>query len=319
MKRILITGASGFIGSGVLEYMLENTTWEFVCLCSFRHKGNPLNLPINDRVRIVYCDLRGEIPELGDFDYILNLASESHVDRSIADPVNFIENNVSSTLQVLEYARKHWKTDKIGKHVFLQFSTDEVYGAQEHAEWDVLLPANPYSASKAAQEMICLAYWRTYGLPIVITNSNNIVGKNQDPEKFVPKLVKLIKAGETVTIHRTSTGALGKRYYNPVENVADALLFILDRFPQSYHAEVMPYKQVTHCDRYNLPGGTELDNLEMAQLIAKLLGKELKHKVEAAEKSRPGYDQFYPKTEGRLDELGWEPPLTLEEGLAWVK
>lgn len=322
MKRCLLTGASGFIGSGVLEYMLDKTDWTFVCICSWRHKGTPLNLQFskdNSRVEIITHDLTGKMPELGTFDYILNLASESHVDRSLSDPVGFIENNISSTLQLLEYARTHWAADQVYKHVFLQFSTDEVYGANAHKEWDVLLPANPYSASKAAQEMICLAYWRSFGTPVVITNSNNIVGKNQDPEKFVPKLVKLIGEGKEVEVHATSTGKLGKRYYNPVQNVADALLFILEQFPQSYVAEADPRKQVNRPDRYNLPGGTELDNLEMAQLIAKLLDKPLQYRIISAESVRRGYDEFYPQTEGRLTELGWKPPMTLEEGLSWLK
>lgn len=305
MKRVLITGASGFIGSGVLKYFLEHTTWDFVTLSSWRHQGSPLNMPKNKRVEVITHDLTGTMPDLGHFDYILHLASESHVDRSIADPVNFIENNVSSTLQMLEYARKY------PPEVFLLFSTDEVYGAAHHVEWDVLLPSNPYAASKACQEMIALAYWRTYGVPVVITNSNNIVGPNQHPEKFVPKLIKMIRAGETVQVH-TTEGKPGTRYYNPVENVADALLFILSRDPVSYPESKRP-------DRYNLPGGRELDNLEMAKLIAGLLKKQLKYELVDAEGVRPGYDQFYPKTDGALSAAGWTPPLTLEEGLAWIR
>lgn len=306
MKRVLITGASGFIGSNILSYMLEHTDWQFVCLCSFRHKGSPVNLPDHDRVEVVYCDLRGEVPEIGDFDYILNLASESHVDRSIADPVNFIENNVSSTLQLLEYARKH-----VPK-VFLQFSTDEVYGDTDHSEWDILRPANPYSASKACQEMICFAYWRTYSLPIVITNSNNIVGKNQDPEKVVPKFIQMIKNDEEIPIH-IANGKPGSRHYNPVDNVADALLFILKREPEVYLPNVEnPPKQL---DRYSLPGGEELDNLELANLLASIIGKELKYKLIDVSEIRPGYDTFYPKTDGRLSELGWQPPFDLQTEL----
>jgi dTDP-glucose 4,6-dehydratase len=249
----------------------------------------------------------GEIPDIGEFDYILNLASESHVDRSNKEPVPFIENNVSSTLQALEYARKH-----VPK-VFVQFSTDEVYGAMNHEEWDVLLPSNPYAASKASQEMICIAYWKTYGLPIVITNSNNIVGKNQNPEKFVPKIIDLIKRGKEVQIH-TSNGRPGKRYWNAVENVADALLFILERRPNIYGEGI-----VSKPDRYALSGGVELDNLEMAETIAVLLGKKLNYKLIDAETIRPGYDEFYAETSGRLKKLGWAPVTSLEASiLKWL-
>jgi dTDP-glucose 4,6-dehydratase len=306
----LITGASGFIGSSVLEYLLEHTDWDFTAICSWRHKGSPLRITPNSRLNVVTHDLAGPVPEIGDFDYILNLASESHVDRSIQDPVGFIENNVSSTLQMLEYARKH------KPKVFIQFSTDEVFGAMEHEEWDVLLPSNPYAASKAAQEMIAIAYWKTFGIPLVITNSNNIVGKNQDPEKFVPKLVGKLKRNERIEIH-VQNGKPGRRHYNPVENVADALLFIIDQVarPTPYERNVYEFP-----DRYSLPGGEELDNLEMARLVAKKLGiVDMTYKFIDADTVRPGYDQFYPKTEGKLTRLGWVPPLTLEGGLDWIK
>lgn len=308
--RVLITGADGFIGSNVLDYLLEKTDWEFTCICSWRHYGNPLNIKPNKRVTVITHDLVGPIPDLGYFDFIIHLASESHVDRSIQDPVPFIENNVSSTLQMLEYARKHQPK------AFLHFSTDEVYGAMNHEEWDILLPSNPYAASKAAQEMIAIAYWKTYKVPVVITNSNNIVGKNQNPEKFVPKLVQLIKSDQEVTIH-TSNGKPGKRYWNAVGNVASAILFILNREPAKYSNE--PDRKVDRPDRYNLSGGVELDNLQMAEMVAKILGKELKFNLVDAKGIRPGYDEFYAHTAGKLDNAGWKAPYTLEEGLEWIK
>lgn len=295
--RCLITGADGFVGSNVLEYLLETTDWEFTALCSWRHQGSPLNIKPNERVEVITHDLVGKLPDIGNFHYILNIASESHVDRSIADPVGFIENNVSSTLQLLEYAREHQS------RVFIQFSTDEVYGAQDHKEWDVLLPSNPYAASKACQEMIAIAYWKTYGTPVVITNSNNIVGKNQHPEKFVPKLIKQIRNWETVTIH-TANGKPGVRYYNSVENIADALKFILNIQPAMHPTADRP-------DRYSLPGGERLDNLQMAELVSKVLGVGLNYELLDAELVRPGYDEFYPETDGKLTELGWKPLHTL--------
>jgi dTDP-glucose 4,6-dehydratase len=300
--RVLLTGASGFIGSNVLEYMLDKTDWEFTCLCSFRHYGNPLNLKPNKRVKVITCDISNPIPDLGQFDYILNLASESHVDRSINNPVPFIENNIKLMIQMLEYARKH------PPKVFLQFSTDEVYGAMAHNDWDILLPSNPYAASKASQEMICIAYWKTYKVPIVITNSNNIVGKNQNPEKFVPKIAKMIKMGDIVEIH-TLNGKAGKRYWNAVQNVADALLFILKQEPVTY------CKDIDRPKRYSLSGGTELDNLEMAELVALILNKPLTYKTLDAETIRPGYDEFYDNAESELDRLGWKPVISLDDCL----
>lgn len=279
--------------------MLEHTDWEFTCVCSWRHQGNPLNIPIDRRVQVVTHDLTGPLPDLGDFEHILHLAAESHVDRSIAQPVEFIENNVSSALQMLEYARKHPPS------TFLLFSTDEVYGATHHEEWDVLLPSNPYSASKAAQEMIGIAYWSTYRVPVVITNSNNIVGPNQNKEKYLPKLIDLISRGEEVTIHVSSTGKPGKRYYNPVQNTGSALKFILN---QNLFRAKRPA-------RFSLPGGEELDNQEFAELVAESLGLPLKSRQVEVSSIRPGYDEFYAKTDGWLEEVGWKPEVSLREAL----
>jgi len=308
MKRVLLLGASGFIFSNVLEYMLDKTDWKFTCICSWNHKGTPLNLQFtvgNPRVTIIHHDLTGEMPDLGHFDYIINGASESHVDRSIADTVPFMLNNFLSTAQLLEYARKY------PPKVFLQFSTDEVYGANNHEEWDIMLPSSPYAASKGIQELECIAYWKTYHVPIVITNSNNIIGKNQNKEKFVPKIIEQINNGQEITIH-TANGVPAKRCWNPVENVASALLFILKRTPSKYPDTDRP-------DRYGLGGGHELDVLEMAQLIAKILDKPLKYHILDGEAVRPGIDASYPKTEGTLEILGWTAPVTLEEGLKWIQ
>lgn len=303
-RRVLLTGASGFVGSNVLEYFLGETDWLFTCICSWRHKGSPLNIEPQDRVEVVTHDLTGPLPSLGAFDYILHIASESHVDRSIVDPVRFTENNISSTLQVLEYARAH------PPKVFVLFSTDEVYGTREHAEWDILLPSNPYAASKAAQEVISIAYWKTFGVPIVITNANNIVGSRQHIEKFVPKIINLINAGQQVTLHSLN-GRLGSRYYNSVKNIADALLFIVSQKPNCRSEFDRP-------SRYGLPGGRELNNLEMAQLIAKMLNKDLLYKIIDAESVRPGYDLSYAKVSDTLTALGWKPPFSLEDEISGI-
>lgn len=309
VMRVLLTGASGFIGSNVLKYMLEHTDWDFVCPISFRHAGKGKNLPLNSRVTVGYHDLRGEMPDVGPIDVILHLASESHVDRSIAEPVHFIENNVGSTLQVLEYARR------VKPQVMLLFSTDEVYGPNQHKDWDVLLPSNPYAASKAAQEMIAISYWRTYDVPVIITNSNNIVGLNQDPEKFVPKVIGKIRANEPVTVHVTAAGA-GRRHYNPVQNVADALIFIVDKHTTPHRWSPMDSDRPL---RYELPGGEDLDNFQMVHLIGKLMNTFPETVMEAAGDTRPGYDQFYAPTQGQLLlKLGWKPVISLEECLKEV-
>lgn len=302
--RCLVTGADGFVGSNVLQYLLNNTNWEFTCICSWRHMGNPLNVPLSNRVKVITHDLRGPVPEIGDFGYILHLASESHVDRSQEDPVNFVENNISSTLQILEYARKH------PPEKFIMFSTDEVYGAREHNDWDLLLTTSPYSASKGAQELIATAYFNTYQVPVIITNCNNVVGPNQHPEKFVPKLIGLIKAGKTVDLH-IHKGKYGRRIYNPVTNVSHALKFILEH-PHKADSQFPP--------RYSLMGGEELDNKQIAELVAEILGKRLKYHDLEATSVRPGYDKFYSQSnEKKLQDMGWRPPHKLKVGLQWIK
>lgn len=306
MTRVLLTGASGLVGSHVLKYLLENTDYEFICVCSWRHHGSPLRLQEfvdNDRVEILTHDLTGVFPDMGKFDYILNLASESHVDRSISDPVPFVENNIGLVLQLLEYARKY------PPRLFVQFSTDEVFGHTEEIS-DVLWPSNPYSASKACQELLVSAYRKTYNIQAVVTNSNNIIGSGQDPEKYVAKLAKQISNDEVVTVH-AENGVLGQRRYNPVQNVSAGLLYLIEHYK--------PVSQHERTPRYGLTGGRELNNLEMAQLVAQVMGKELKFKAVDVATIRPGYDQRYPKVNTALEDLGFKPPLTLEEGLEWLK
>lgn len=306
MTRVLLTGASGLVGAHVLDYLLEHTDWEFICVCSWRHRGNPLRLQKhvdNPRVDILTHDLVGVMPDMGYFDYILNLASESHVDRSISDPVPFVMNNMELMLRVLEYARKY------PPKLLIQFSTDEVFGHTEEVS-DVLWPSNPYSASKASQELIVSAYRKTYNIQAVVTNSNNIIGEGQDPEKYVAKLAEQIRNGETVTVH-TQNGNLGRRRYNPVMNVGAGLLFLIEHYE--------PVDQHSRTPRFGLTGGRELDNLEMAKLVAEVMGRELKYELKDVATVRPGYDERYPKVNTKLEEMGFEPPQTLEQGLEWLK
>lgn len=297
-KKCLITGAKGFVGSNVLEYLLKNTDWDIACIVRGFHSSN------NPRVNVITHDLCKQIPYIGDFDYIVNLASKGRVDESIKEPVSFIENNVESTLRILEYARNH------PPKVFLQFSTDEVYGTAAHDSWDVLLPSSPYAASKAAQDMVAIAYWKTYRVPVVIVNSNNIIGKNQNSANFVPKIIELIRNDEMVDIY-TINGKPGKRYWNSVNNVSSAIHFILQINPAMYPICDRP-------DKYSVGGGRELDNLQMAQLIAKRLRKPLSYKLIDAEAVRPGYNKSYAKVEDKLGKLGWLPVEKLEESLTWI-
>jgi len=315
MKKILVTGSCGFIGSHFVDHLLSKTDWHIIGIDSFRHKGDSLRVYQESDRYDVYChDLSSPISDrlikkMGYVDYVVNFASESHVDRSIQDPVPFVENNIKLVLNMLEFSRKN-KPDKI-----IQISTDEVYGAASEGiafkEWSNILPSNPYSASKAAQESLCISYWRTYNLPIMITNCTNIFGETQDPEKFVPLCIGKIIKDEIVPIHADEQGKIGARFYLHARNKADALLFLLRHHrPITY----LPFKSKM-LDRFNISGDVEIDNLTIAQKIAKILNKELKYQIVNSEVARPGHDGRYALDDNKLKMQGWEMPLDFETSL----
>jgi len=316
--NLVITGMGGFIGSHLMEHILLNTDWNIVGIDSFRHKGLTDRITdskhywqLKDRVKIITHDLIAPISQImiediGPVDYIINMASESHVNRSIDYPVPFIKNNVDLVLNMLEYARV------IKPKVFIQISTDEVYGPMEgsktHPEWDTILPSNPYSASKAAQEAIAISYWRTYSVPVIITNTMNNYGERQDPEKYLPKIIRAVLTDQIVTVHGIPTD-IGSRFWLHARNHADALLWLLNigdpkLFP-TYHEP----------DRFNIVGDKQINNLEMAQLVAEVLGKPLKFVLEDFHSTRPGHDPHYGLDGNLLKTSGWEPPIDLESSL----
>lgn len=316
MKRILLTGASGFMGGHVLRHLLTKTDWEVVGIASFAHRGKSarLNRQLEGldrkRFKLVVHDLTNPITkeiaqEIGKVDYVLNVASESHVDRSIEEPRDFIDNNVRLMLTMLDYIREY-PVEK-----FLHISTDEVYGPADkhnHREGEPHRPSNPYSASKSCQESIAYAYWRTYGLPIVITNTMNIIGETQDTEKFVPMVIRSVVNGDTMTIHASPDGVVGSRFYLHARNQADALVYLLNNHtPTSYPADDI--------DRFNIVGEREVDNLEMAQLIAESVGKPLNYELVDFHSSRPGHDLRYALDGEKMRKIGWRPPHTLEESV----
>jgi dTDP-glucose 4,6-dehydratase len=318
--KILLTGAAGFVGSHVLSHLLKNTTHEIVCICSWKHKGAPfrilddLNYQNNmHRVKIITHDLVSPLTEdvkekIGKPDVILNIASESHVDRSITHPAEFIENNVKLVINMLEYARE------VQPKMFLQFSTDEVYGQApigvNHKEWSSIVPSNPYSASKAAQEAIAISYWRTYSVPVILTNTMNVFGERQDKEKFVQLCIDKVDRGEKISIHSYPDGkTAGSRFYIHARNVADAVKFIMDNVkPRMYPKYELP-------ERFNVVGEKEIDNLTMAQMIAKIVGKPLNYELVNFHSSRPGHDCRYALDGAKLAEYGWKPRVSFEDSL----
>lgn len=204
MKRVLISGAKGFVGSHVLAWFHQHTDWEMVC---------PLGIPI------------AAIPDLGDFDVIVHLAAIAHVGRSIAEPVLTTLNTIGASLAVLEYARAH------PVERFVQLSTDEIYGDCIVDDWGRVHPRNPYAAAKVAQEALAIAYHESYGIPVSIVTADIILGTGQPADKFVPTVSRAVLAGEEVPIFAVG-GRIGSRYYVPASNAAEMLRWICAQPPK---------------------------------------------------------------------------------------
>lgn len=323
-KRVLLTGLGGSISAHFVGHIMHNTDWQIVGIDSFRHRGLSDRIvecfkdhpDWIDRVKVITHDLAAPFSDMtkkkiGHIDYIISMASLSDVEASIVDPVPFIKNNTDLILNLLEYARE------IKPEVFVQISTDEVYGAVAskyddlRKEWDAIVPSNPYAASKAAQEAIAISYWRTYGVPLVITNFMNNFGEMQSASKYPVIIQKKVAAGEILEIHGSDTGEIGSRSYIHSRNCADAVLFILKSLPPYMHQA----EQADRPDRYNIAGDVQLDNLELAQLIAKLMGKELKYKMVSFHSTRPGHDPHYGLNMEKLKKAGWKQPVPFEESL----
>ena len=329
--RVLLTGAGGFVGHHTLAHLLKTTDWDFVATDSFRHFGTSSRIRAvfdelpseRSRVSVITHDLSTPIDhvtssEFGDINVIINMASDSHVDRSITDPRPFVENNVALALTMLEYARTlpNLKT-------FIQIGTDEVYGpaplGENHPEWSPQIPSNPYSASKSAQEALAISYWRTFNIPVILTNTMNIIGERQDVEKFVPLILNFLGNSKPVPVHalQTETGwEAGSRFYLHARNQADALRFLIEKFKSTPHRYTDGLEKP---ERFNVRGEQEVSNDEMVLLIAKLLGitKPVDELVKyiSVEGIRPGHDLRYALDGSKLTNLGWKPPVPFEKSL----
>ena len=313
--RILVTGAAGFIGSNLARYILENTSYSVVSLDRLDDAGNLERLAelkgrFKTRLQCYWHDLKAKLhPGLirGEFKYIAHLAAGSHVDRSHADPIGFVLDNVLGTANLLEWAREHHPMTKL-----LYFGTDEVFGPapdgvdyHEHSRFE---PENMYAATKAGGELLCLAYVHQHGMPIVATHCCNCYGPAQSPEKFIPLAIGRIQRGELLQIHARG-GVSSSRLYIQVDDVSAAVMTVLER------------GGVIHDDqsgRYNIRADQELSNLDVAQRIARLLGRELRYELVENPPNRPKPDMRYALGDTKLRALGWAPRVSFDDGLAAV-
>lgn len=321
--RCLITGIGGSIGVHVFCHVMTNTDWDVVGIDSFRHRGwtDRVQEVLTDhptwqsRLKLLRHDLCAPISpvmqnKIGHIDYVINLASLSDVFASIQDPVPFVKNNVDIILNMLEWARV------MKPRVFLQVSTDEVYGPTDgktfHKEWSPIVPSNPYSGSKAAQEAIAISYWRSYGVPLVIVNLMNNFGEMQSAAKFPAIVQHKLLNGDTITVHG-SPNEQGSRHYIHSRNTADAFLHIIDKLSQPAHLHVAGIADKP--DRYNIVGHHQVTNIELAQLIGGMMGKDVDIHYEPFGAARPGHDRHYGLDGTKLHATGWEAPVSFEDSL----
>jgi len=312
-KRILITGAAGLFGHHFVEHIIKNTDWEIVALVRLHRIGALRRLTDigawvqgQHRVAVVWHDFRSPLngyvrEDIGEVDYIVHAGASTHVDESITYPEHFVYDNVVGTLNILQYARTLPNLKWLN-----YFSTDEVYGPAPlgvfFKETDAYNATNPYSATKAGAEQLVNAFGNTYGLPVFTTNTMNLIGERSSTEKFLPKLIRLIQAGETVTIHSDPTRTrAGQRHYLHARNAAAAILFLLGKAERR--------------GRYNVVGDKEVDNLTLAQMVADILGKPLHYEMVDFHSSRPGHDLRYALDGSKLQQMGFSYPKSFEETL----
>ncbi len=301
--NILVTGGAGFIGSNFIRYILSETSWRVVNLDKLTYAGNLENLSdVEDNPQYVF--VRGDIADKGlvnklfkkySFDAVVNFAAESHVDRSIENATPFISTNIAGTQILLDMARQK------GLRKFIQVSTDEVYGSLDKdgffTEDTPLAPNSPYSASKAAADLLCRAYFKTYGLPVIITRCSNNFGPYQFPEKLIPLVITNALENKPIPVYGDG---LNVRDWIYVLDHCKALRFVLER---GRPGEV-----------YNIGGGAQITNLMLVKTILAILGKP--ETLITFVGDRPGHDRRYAIDPAKImDELGWSLSCDFKEAL----
>ena len=320
-RTLLVTGAAGFIGTNFVGYALDtHPDLRIVSLDALTYAGNPLNFgdlspDAAGRHEFIHGDVRdaGLLERLFDehrFDGVVHFAAESHVDRSIVGPEVFVETNVMGTFRVLEASRRFWESSKDAEFRFLHISTDEVYGSlgaeglfTEQTPYD---PSSPYSASKASSDHFVKAYFRTYGLPTLITNCSNNYGPYQFPEKLIPLMIMNIREERPLPV------------YGDGRNVRD-WLYVLDHC--SALLTVLEHGEPGNT--YNIGGSAERRNIEIVHLLCDLMDARLDRSGAASSRrlityvaDRPGHDRRYAIDAEKIStQLGWEPAYAFENAM----
>lgn len=317
MKKILITGGAGFIGSHVVRLFISRyPNYEIVNLDKLTYAGNLENLSDVEHAEN-YSFMKGDIVDEEfvnqlfkdyQFDGVIHLAAESHVDRSISNPTEFIKTNILGTINLLNAARSSWG-DNMNEKIFYHISTDEVYGSLgkegffvEETPYD---PRSPYSSSKASSDHLVRAYFHTYGMPIKISNCSNNYGSHQFPEKLLPLMINNIKQNKPLPVYGEGLNIRDWLWVNDHARAIDVI----------FHTGEVG-------ETYNIGGNNEWTNIDLVKLLCKTmdnkLGKEegTSEKLITYVKDRAGHDMRYAIDASKIKrELGWEPSITFEQGL----
>ena len=320
MKRILISGASGFVGHHLTSYVLENTDWEVIAVDRLlsvlsRKRFNDLNLSNEERITSIHHDF-GErfsqeaLESIGDIDYIFHFGAETSVEKSLIDPYAFIKTNIIGTQNLLNLALKQENL-----HHFFYVSTNEVFGNatpnQKFREWENYNCFNPYSATKAAAEELCLAYSSSYQIPILIIRTMNLFGERDNPEKFIPRAVRSLLLNEKIPVYVSPSGEIGSRAYLLCSEFISAMFFIIGVIESNSSID-------WNRNIINIAGDVIIDNIALAKKIAEIMNKSFSNEM---------IDYYYDESISilhsaldcsKLHKLGWHPRMSFDEQLEYV-